>query len=109
MAKNELRGASRRQFIQGVTAMGAMLGWGPTRVRDFIARGAGDAAAANTISQSLVVMHGQQGAHGYPHLLWPHPDCFATGRPSSTLSSHFMQTSAGSGAVGSNLNTALSG
>ena len=106
MAKNELRGASRRQFIQSVTAMGAMLGWGPTRIKDFIARGAGDAAAANAASQNLVVLMGQQGAHGYPHLLFPMPDSYPN-RASNQLAVAFMQTSASTGAVGNNLGGSL--
>ena len=108
MAQNELRGASRRQFIQSVTALGAVLGWGPTRIKDFIARGAGEAAAANSASQNLVVLHGQQGAHGYPQLLFAHPDSYPN-RTSNQLATAFMQTSAGTGAVGNNLGGALSG
>ncbi len=108
MAKSELRGASRRQFIQSVTAMGAVLGWGPARIKDFIARGAGDAAAANSASQNLVVLHGKQGAHGYPHLLFPHPDSYPN-RVSDQLCQAFVQTAAATGATGSNLNGALAG
>mgnify|MGYP000016339014 CR=1 FL=1 len=108
MAKNELRGASRRQFIQSVTAMGAMLGWGPARIKDFIARGAGEAAAANSASQNLVVLHGKQGAHGYPHLLFPHPDSYPN-RTSNQLCTAFMQTATNTGATGDNLGGALSG
>ena len=108
MAKNELRGASRRQFIQSATALGAVLGWGPARIKDFIARGAGDAVAANSASQNLVVLHGKQGAHGYPHLLFPHPDSYPN-RTSDQLCQAFMQRTTATGAVGNSLNGALAG
>lgn len=78
MSKNELRGASRRQFLRGATAIGAALGWGPARLLDFIERGGGTAAADCSTKgiQNLVVFVGSGGAHGYPHFLFPHPDTF---------------------------------
>lgn len=104
MSKNELRGASRRQFLRGATAIGAALGWGPARLLDFIERGGGTAAADCTTKgiQNLVVFVGAGGAHGYPHFLFPHPDSFAdTGRymdtrPGATTGTsraaiHFLQ------------------
>lgn len=79
MAKHELRDATRRQFIQGALALGAALGWGPARIWEFIDRGGGlaHADAAHPV-QKLVLLIGTSGAHGYPHLLWPHPDCFTS-------------------------------
>lgn len=107
MAKNELRGASRRQFIANSFAMGAAMGWGPSRIRDFISRGAGgDAFAAQKPVQNLVVLVGLQGAHGYTHLLFPQPDAF-TNRASEELAVHFMQTNASTGATPNTFNGAL--
>ena len=78
MSNKELRGASRRQFLRGAAAMGAALGWGPSRLLDFIERGGGTAAADCSTKgiQNLVVFVGSGGAHGYPHFLFPHPDSF---------------------------------
>lgn len=106
MAKNELRGASRRQFIANSMAMGAAMGWGPSRIMDFVARGAGEAAAASKPVQNLVVLVGLQGAHGYPHFLFPQPDVF-TNRQSAQLSAHFMQDAAGTGATPDSFGGAL--
>lgn len=57
--------------------------------------------------QNLVLLVGTQGAHGYPHLLWPHPDGFA-GRQSEQLTAAFMQTSVRNGATGTNFGGTLS-
>jgi hypothetical protein len=104
MANKELRGASRRAFLRGATAVGAALGWGPSKLLDFIERGAGTAAAdcTTTSIQNLVVIVGAGGGHGYNQLLFPHACSYtATGRfmnPSPpagdfgcSLSQHFMQ------------------
>jgi hypothetical protein len=103
MSTKELRGASRRAFLRGATALGAAMGWGPTRLLDFIERGGGTAAADCSTKgiQNLVVFVGAGGAHGYPHFLFPHPDTFAdpsryvenatTG--TSRAAVHFLQNS----------------
>lgn len=107
MSTKELRGASRRAFLRGATAMGAALGWGPARLLDFIERGGGTAAADCTTKgiQNLVVFVGSGGAHGYPHFLFPHPDSFTdksryeesatTG--TSRAAVHFLQNAANGG------------
>jgi hypothetical protein len=93
--------------LRGATAIGAALGWGPTRLLDFIERGGGNAAADCTTKgiQNLVVFVGAGGAHGYPHFLFPHPDTFtdpsryvenmATG--TSRAAVHFLQNSSQGG------------
>ena len=96
MAKSELRGASRREFIRNSMVMGAMLGWGPARIKDFIAKGAGEAAAETKIAQNLVVLVGYGGAHGYWHNLFPQPDSY-TNRMSNQLTQHFMQSTSTGG------------
>jgi hypothetical protein len=106
MAKNELRGASRRQFIASSFAMGAAMGWGPARIRDFISQASGNALAGVKPTQNLVVLVGLQGAHGYPHLLFPQPDSF-TNRMSEELAVHFMQSSVSTGAMPNNFGGAL--
>ena len=58
--------------------------------------------------QNLVVMVGQQGAHGYGQLLWPHPDSYA-GRASEQLPVAFMQDKAARGAVGQSFGGTLRG
>ncbi|MCS6913077.1 MAG: hypothetical protein RMK29_09640 [Myxococcales bacterium] len=110
MANKELRGASRREFIRGAFALGAALGWGPARIWDFIARGAGSNALADCTTkgaQNLVLLVGSSGAHGYPHFLWPQPDSFYPGRFSDSLALHFMQTMANRGAVANSFGGAL--
>ncbi len=110
MASKELRGASRRAFLQGAVAIGAAMGWGPAKLLEFIERGGGQAAADCTTKgiQNLVVFIGAGGAHGYPQLLFPHADSYtANGRflnPSPpagdfgcSLSQHFMQNTANGG------------
>lgn len=57
--------------------------------------------------QNLVLMVGIEGAHGYPHLLWPHPDNF-TGRESQQLPAAFMQNSETYGARGTDFGGTLS-
>lgn len=97
---NKLRGQDRRDFIKSAFAMGAALGWGPSRIMDFIARGGGDALAADCAKpvQNLVVFVGVRGAHGYPHLLWPHADSMASpDRFNDSLAVHFMQMAAAGG------------
>lgn len=97
---NNLRGTDRRDFIKGAMAIGAALGWGPTRILDFIARGGGDAMAADCSKpiQNLVVFVGVRGAHGYPHQLWPHPDSLASpNRFNEKIALHFMQPAANGG------------
>jgi hypothetical protein len=104
MASNELRGASRREFIKGAFALGAALGWGPSKIWDFIARGGGANALADCTSkgvQNLVLLVGQQGAHGYPHFLFPQPDTFVNGRVSATLAVHMMQPGSRGGVANS--------
>lgn len=59
--------------------------------------------------QNLVLMVGISGAHGYPQLLWPHPDSYIPGRFSETLPTAFMQPTKNTGAVGSSLGGTLSG
>ena len=107
MSTKELRGASRRAFLRGATALGAAMGWGPARLLDFIERGGGTAAADCTTKgiQNLVVFVGAGGAHGYPHFLFPHPDTFTdpsryvenatTG--TSRAAVHFLQNSTNGG------------
>ena len=102
MSKNELRGASRREFVSGAMAMGAALGWGPARIKEFLSQSGGDALADTKPCQNLVLLVGQQGAHGYPHLLFPQPDSF-TGHQSDELALHFMQTTAATGGTPANL------
>src|SRR5688572_2093353 len=79
MGNNELRGASRRAFLRGATALGLAMGWGPAKLLDFIERGGGQASAncATKGTQNLVVLVGAVGAHGYVHNLFPHPCSFS--------------------------------
>lgn len=110
MSSKELRGASRRQFMKGAVALGAAMGWGPSRILDFIARGAGDAAAAECGSkrvQRLVVFVGSQGTQGYMTLLFPQPDSYFDGRMSENLAAHFMQPTSATGATPGVFNGAL--
>ncbi len=108
MSNKELRGATRRAFMQGAVAIGAALGWGPTRLMDFIERAGGFAHGdAAHPTQRLVVFVGQGGAHGYPQLLFPHPDSFADSvknttavsgdRYTPTFAAHFLQSTGGGG------------
>ncbi len=98
----ELRGSTRRTFLSGAVAIGAALGWGPTRLLDFLQRAGGLAHGDPCFpTQRLVILCGQRGAHGYPQLLFPHPDSFAdsvknTRSPSGdrytpTFAGHFLQ------------------
>jgi hypothetical protein len=108
MAKKELRGATRRAFMQGAVAIGAALGWGPGRLIDFIERAGGYAHGdGQTPTQRLVLFVGQRGAHGYPQLLFPHPDSFADSvrntantsgdRYNPTFAAAFLQPAANGG------------
>jgi len=107
MGNKELRGASRRAFLRGATALGAALGWGPAKLLEFIERGGGTAAADCSTKgiQNLVVLVGANGAHGYMHNLFPHPDTFAvsgrflTGAGDSLAAVDALQTASTGGMV----------
>ena len=117
MASKELRGASRRAFLQGATAIGAALGWGPTKLLDFMERGGGTAAADCSTHgvQNLVVFVGAGGSHGYPQMLFPHPDSFTAqgrylksnptgGDSGCSLACQFMQNTNNGGSPMGNIN-----
>lgn len=70
----ELRGASRRDFIKGVLATSAALGFGPTRALEVLDQMGGSALAQSAVSlKSSVNIIGGTGGGAWFQLLFPTP------------------------------------
>lgn len=71
---NELRGASRRDFISGVVTASAALGLGPTRAFEMLEEMGGSALAqsANVKRRSVNIVGGT-GGYAWFTMLWPAP------------------------------------
>ncbi|MCS6912825.1 MAG: hypothetical protein RMK29_11650 [Myxococcales bacterium] len=116
MARERLHGATRRDFIRGAFALGAALGWGPTRIFEFLDRGGGLAHGIGEKAQNLLVICGFAGAGGYWHNLFPHPDALVGQNATATqgeryaprMPLHFLQDAAGGG-VATNMGGAFLG
>lgn len=116
MSREKLHGASRRDFIRGAFALGAALGWGPSRIFEFLDRGGGLAHGLGEKCQNLLVIVGCNGAGGYFNNLFPPSDTYVgtdttsvTGpRYTNRLPIHFIQPDAGGG-VATNMNGAFVG
>lgn len=102
MSRDKLRGASRREFVQGAIGLGAALGWGPTKIWEFIDRGGAAQAACDLKTvKNLVVLVGGSGSHGYITQLFPQPEIFTANRtvggstfsnaPGEEIAMYFMQ------------------
>lgn len=71
---NELRGASRRDFVASVVTASAALGLGPTRAFEILEKMGGSALAQTSlIKRRSVNIVGGTGAHAWFTMLWPVP------------------------------------